>query len=160
MSVLTEHDARTKWCPFARVALHAGDGGASANRHPSDGSTSPSFRPVIEEETRCIGSRCMAWRWHSPAPDPEKFSRESRSWPIWSVDGDVSFAAAAQQPIPPRPADVPVDWEEVLITGDDWDNADGGEWREPAEHAQARYQAARDERVGFCGLASKPAVQP
>jgi hypothetical protein len=45
---MTEADAKTKWCPFVRC-----DG---TNRHwGSDHEAAPI--------SRCVGSRCMAWRW-------------------------------------------------------------------------------------------------
>jgi hypothetical protein len=55
--MLTEQEAKTRWCPMARVALAGGD---RTNRNG----------------TRCcIGSACMAWRWvdrglqqHPPVP--------------------------------------------------------------------------------------------
>jgi|HubBroStandDraft_1064217.scaffolds.fasta_scaffold778719_2 hypothetical protein len=45
--LVTEDDAKTKWCPFTRVGEQAS--GAAENR--PDGSFN------------CIGSACMAWRW-------------------------------------------------------------------------------------------------
>lgn len=162
MTLLTERDAALRWCPFARVALHAGSGGATANRHPSDGSTDHRHNPpAIEDETRCIGSRCMAWRWHGQAPDralPE-FQRKSVSWPFWKTEDDVDFATAAQAPEPARPSSVPDNWESVPITGDSWEDADGGEWREPAAEADERFQLAADKRQGCCGLAGMPGAR-
>lgn len=40
---MTEDEAKTKWCPFARVV--------------------DSARGTDGEGARCIGSACMAWRW-------------------------------------------------------------------------------------------------
>jgi hypothetical protein len=43
-----------KWCPFSRVVVSRRDGAAAGNR---------GFGPGREaEDTRCLGSRCMAWR--------------------------------------------------------------------------------------------------
>lgn len=47
---LTEEEAKTKWCPFARFAF---PNGSSANRDD---------HPRCQEHTRCIASACMAWR--------------------------------------------------------------------------------------------------
>lgn len=44
---MTEDEAKTKWCPFARVSY----GKYSCNRSDHDS-------PV----GKCIGSKCMAWR--------------------------------------------------------------------------------------------------
>jgi hypothetical protein len=48
---MTEQEAAEKWCPFAREVMD--DPHPAANR-AYDGD------PV----TKCIASRCMAWRWH------------------------------------------------------------------------------------------------
>jgi hypothetical protein len=54
---VTEDEAKTKWCPFARqmVSLEKGGipmSGFSANRFNED------------RVATCLGSACMAWRWH------------------------------------------------------------------------------------------------
>lgn len=151
---LTEFEAITKWCPFSRRTSVEHLNGqprdfGGVNRNTMD-------QPV----TSCIGARCMVWRWSTPAPDPEArtFQRKSVSWPVWSTEPDISFVDAQMRPEPPRPSEVPADWEARPLTGDDWDNADGGEWLEPAEAARGRYQAACGARLGFCGLAG--AVAP
>lgn len=74
--LLTEEDAKGKWCPFA-IASHT-----DPRRGFRDGKeTAPEFSP----EFPCIASRCMAWRSTgstvefvrgvlddgSPAPKPE-----------------------------------------------------------------------------------------
>lgn len=60
--MLTEEEAKKKWCPFVR---HEGDKGGSWNRTVSamkrifgwDGGN-----PYPEETCNCIASECMAWR--------------------------------------------------------------------------------------------------
>lgn len=58
MSILTENEAKTKWCPLVRlVGFKDSDAeGTSWNRSPDDpvGVKSPA--------TKCIASACMAWR--------------------------------------------------------------------------------------------------
>ena len=58
--MMTEEEARKKWCPFARqmVEIRSQGGGvtgpvavASANRFNDD------------KGTLCVASGCMAWRW-------------------------------------------------------------------------------------------------
>lgn len=61
---MTEEEAKTKWCPFVRVAgpMQSEAEGTSYNRWPpSDGTT----KAMLSEHviTLCIGSACMAWRW-------------------------------------------------------------------------------------------------
>lgn len=47
----TEEEAKTKWCPEVRTGLTAG---MAVNHH---------INGDVDEETRCIGSSCMMWRW-------------------------------------------------------------------------------------------------
>jgi len=47
---MTEDDAKTKWCPWARAPLHGGVGHIAINRPERC-------------DSRCIASGCMAWRW-------------------------------------------------------------------------------------------------
>ena len=59
---MTEQEAKTKWCPFARVSAvfrysheenRTNEFAVAYNRSATDS-------PVT---ARCIGSACMAWRW-------------------------------------------------------------------------------------------------
>lgn len=64
--MLTEDQAKEKWCPFARVA------GGALMRMDQDGVVSYVTAPVAvnrggngsRDEVCCIASRCMAWRSH------------------------------------------------------------------------------------------------
>lgn len=50
---MTEDEAKTKWCPFSRMAEDMGASkAASANRAIVG----------LDRHTLCIGSACMAWR--------------------------------------------------------------------------------------------------
>jgi hypothetical protein len=56
--VTTEKSARTKWCPMTRT------GPTASNRekvHKPD--YSGAHQHTIYNETRCIASDCMMWRW-------------------------------------------------------------------------------------------------
>lgn len=64
MTLVTEKEAAEKWCPYGAGAKMVGE--FSADGHP----LTVYIRP---ETARCIGSKCMAWRWNEPpgprAPD-------------------------------------------------------------------------------------------
>lgn len=52
--VITEKEAKLKWCQEA-VASHTDPrSGFHSNQKPSD------------SDFTCLGSVCMAWRWHDP----------------------------------------------------------------------------------------------
>jgi hypothetical protein len=53
---MTEDEAKTKWCPFARVY----DESAAANRACIE--ASPIEEEDLQNKTRCLASGCMAWR--------------------------------------------------------------------------------------------------
>lgn len=55
---MTEDEAKTKWCPMVRAGI---DAGMAVNHHVD-------MRPKgdgVYDQSRCIGSGCMMWRWHS-----------------------------------------------------------------------------------------------
>jgi hypothetical protein len=59
--MLTVEEAKTKWCPFARV--RANDGG-SVNRYPG---------APLNTWPHCIADSCMAWEWRTnPGPENTK----------------------------------------------------------------------------------------
>lgn len=60
---MTEDEARKKWCPFVRTGLTAG---MAVNRHVSD---TPGGVEGVWDETRCIASDCMMWRWKDAEKD-------------------------------------------------------------------------------------------
>ncbi len=54
--MLTEDEAKTKWCPFARVGSPAVHDAAVMNRMVSEDSA------LVADLAPCVGSACMAWR--------------------------------------------------------------------------------------------------
>ena len=67
---MTENEAKTKWCPHARVTTYAMDDG------PGMTATNKTSGGAIRDGARCIASQCMAWRWrleYTPAPIPELY---------------------------------------------------------------------------------------
>ena len=67
---MTEDEAKTKWCPFSRVAVDVVD--------PSRISPAPGHNRVqkmdgdvitrwgVPDGSLCVAGRCMAWRTHRP----------------------------------------------------------------------------------------------
>lgn len=56
---MTEDEAKTKWCPFARVVQPAGDWAPlpAGNREVVAPATE-----ALNKAALCIGAACMAWR--------------------------------------------------------------------------------------------------
>lgn len=66
----TEAEAKTKWCPFARVVQAQSDVGATYPRNRvveqnKDGEVRQDWGGKIIG-AQCVGSDCMAWRWVKP----------------------------------------------------------------------------------------------
>lgn len=78
---MTEDEAKTKWCPFARVPMSYLDNSPApaVNRAYSGNSA--------YEGSLCIASACMAWRWAGTASQYPKSS---------DVPGYCGLAGAAQ----------------------------------------------------------------
>lgn len=55
--LLTEEEAKAKWCPFVRYSNSTEDNN-SANRWGTDQGDDEN-----PESCRCIASACMSWRW-------------------------------------------------------------------------------------------------
>lgn len=58
--ILTEEEAKTKWCPETRVHVVPDMGGVYVNKPLSESNT---YGYATEKSVMCIGSACMAWRW-------------------------------------------------------------------------------------------------
>src|SRR5689334_11287401 len=72
MSALTETEAQTKWCPFARCSVF-NDGEMNApSFNRLRGHDAKADSPV---EARCIASACMAWRWGRDANGDVAYQR-------------------------------------------------------------------------------------
>ena len=51
---MREEEAKQKWCPMTRTASSASNGVAAINVRDMQN---------ISNETRCIASECMMWKW-------------------------------------------------------------------------------------------------
>lgn len=62
---MTEDEAKTKWCPFARERAKQGMPDGGGNRAPygtGGGEIDPAYGAEQAALFPCIGSACMAWR--------------------------------------------------------------------------------------------------
>ncbi len=58
---MNEEEAKTKWCPFVRLVVGAGEKFApSCNRMAT---TEEPIFTRFSQTASCIASECMAWRW-------------------------------------------------------------------------------------------------
>ena len=57
--IVTEAEAKEKWCPFGRIALTEGGNVISGPFNRLATRAEPVSYPSI-----CVASRCMAWRFH------------------------------------------------------------------------------------------------
>ena len=63
---MTEEEAKTKWCPFARVSADVTQNGAHVAITPSFNRRTTQDHPsgAMVAGSLCVGSACMAWRTH------------------------------------------------------------------------------------------------
>lgn len=83
--LVTEKQAKEKWCPEARV--HSSGGpvtGIGINAYVVTATKADGSDPVSTKGRlgHCIGSGCMAWRWHDPQTtiDVKQLGRERRGY--------------------------------------------------------------------------------
>lgn len=62
---MTEEEAKTKWCPFARVGVRWMD--SQAESLADLAAIAVNRGENADTRSRCLGSACMAWRWE-PVP--------------------------------------------------------------------------------------------
>jgi hypothetical protein len=66
--ILSEKEARERWCPFARVSGDDGKGSLTPGCNRIYSRDADSRRAIGDgQQNKCVGSACMAWRW---LPDP------------------------------------------------------------------------------------------
>jgi len=68
---MTEDEAKTKWCPFARVG-HSASGLGSMNRIVNDDASD-----AAKAATLCQASACMAWRRQRSEMDNDGYVNEA-----------------------------------------------------------------------------------
>ena len=71
---MTEDKAKTKWCPFARVVRI--DSRTLFVRSLNSTQDVQSIAGLLDKiNDRCVGSKCMAWRWTDVLSMPQKDRR-------------------------------------------------------------------------------------
>lgn len=79
--LLTEEEAKTKWCPFARRMPYAE--AAEASEIDKIG-INPDYVDEMRAMYPCIASACMAWRWveelDKDAPGDEAVFKRERGY--------------------------------------------------------------------------------
>lgn len=140
MALITEQEAKTKWCPHAR-ATDMGEKPLSINRRGN----------AADPECLCLASACMAWRWGDEVlREPPR-----RIW--WPETDEVTVLRGVG---PDRSDKVPASAQWVPLTGgDEADDHAGAYWEEAADEFKARVIKARDSRRGFCGAFGTPAEE-
>lgn len=134
--MLTEKEARERWCPFSRLVAMDGDithAGAPTGYNRPDSKTLG-----IPSSANCIGSLCMAWRWSQMEEDVRYFRSTAG---IRCEGGDDDETPLIE---PARPADVE-DW--MFWNGGEYEHLRIG-WHESDDHFRARSR-------GYCGLAGR-----
>lgn len=71
---MTEDEAKTKWCPFARDCNTGGNRVRYGGDEPDD-----AYGREAARDMPCIGSACMAWRLGEPESGPVVERRPARS---------------------------------------------------------------------------------
>lgn len=60
--MISEEEARKKWCPHARVWEQHGECGGGTNRHAGVKKGQDGKPRILRGNAMCIASECMAWR--------------------------------------------------------------------------------------------------
>ena len=131
--LVTEEDARSKWCPAARTGAYSDRGPMGAvttNRDP---------RIEVSQSCLCLASDCAAWRWAEDSGQKRK----------QHVPRDAAFNAMPFDQLPKEAPPAPAGAETWIWEPPYQDEAGityYGCFTEPLEEAKAR-------RLGYCGLA-------
>lgn len=129
---LTEKEAEEKWCPFMR----------------KDQNWFPNGDPPGGAGPECMGSRCMAWRWHRPTSTEIAHTEDERI---------VSHGHVSYREKPPEGSG----WRKIVQVEGEWPNqkilpphnVGISVWERPTYGAG--FIGAHSAR-GYCGLAGKP----
>lgn len=71
--ILSPEEAKTKWCPHARIAK----GEASTNRSEEWDHDAMNYVTAPDSGAYCLADRCMAWRWAKDRSPEEVEQRNS-----------------------------------------------------------------------------------
>lgn len=62
---MTEDEALLRWCPHSRVADREHDPISPTYNRLRMGESDTAIDITYDDAVRCVGERCMAWRWMS-----------------------------------------------------------------------------------------------
>lgn len=74
--MMTEEEAKTKWCPFARVKTWTAENGGGVPDNAASANRTHQGRQITGSS--CIASACMAWRWGNEADGETPAYRTTR----------------------------------------------------------------------------------
>ena len=81
--MITEDEARQKWCPLARVWAAGEMHPNGANRFVSDSDHTPEkHTEAFVKGTTCMASACMAWRWDWENARTREISRKGEGMEV------------------------------------------------------------------------------
>jgi hypothetical protein len=128
--LITEKEAKTKWCPMVRHESPIGEGYGSFNRGGANDAVNTMGGKISQYSCACLGSGCMMWVW-GYLPDCREIT-----------------ADCSEEKAPSRPRNIPTTWKYVL-TDERTHRLNApvmvGRWVEPDAERDAR-------RPGYCGL--------
>lgn len=108
--MMTEAEAKTKWCPFVRVfdwhdwfMQREGDDGPitypslppAYNRLQIDPKAEVDIGAHDGQALRCIGSECMAWRWHMRHNPAWQDAPTTSDVPLYIADTEHGYCGLA-----------------------------------------------------------------
>lgn len=96
--MVTEEEAKKKWCPMVRCA------GIDDDDEAVRGAGNCDVLSRNPEDCRCIASDCMAWRWSGPQEYERPIQNEKPGGDGWEENGFCEYANGREKkwkrPIP------------------------------------------------------------
>jgi hypothetical protein len=94
---LTEEEAKTKWCPYAR-GITDGGGNRMAYGSSGDGPAEDDYTAEMAAMYPCIGSACMAWRRATRVDKDGTIWLATSSYTSESTEAHLGYCGLAGKP--------------------------------------------------------------